>query len=75
MRPAVEPGRSLFWLGMVTVRFNVAQLLNSEPGASREYDLNEGIAYADSNLDVTDLLTGKVHFLRTDNGILVTGHL
>lgn len=60
---------------MVTVRFNVAQLLKSAAGASRKYHLNEDIADIDADLDVTEPLTGKVRFVRTDDGILVTGHL
>lgn len=57
------------------MRFNVAQLLKSEAGASKEYELNEDLAGIDENLDVTSPLTGKVRFLRTDSGILVTGQL
>ena len=57
------------------MRFNVAQLLKSAAGASREYDLNEDIAGIDKDLDVVKPLVGKVRFLRTGNGILVTGHL
>lgn len=57
------------------MRFNVAQLLKSPTGASREYDLNEDIAGIDRDLDVIETLTGKIRFLRTDKGILVTGHL
>jgi len=57
------------------VGFNVAQLLKSEPGASREYDLDEDIAGIDEELDVIRPLTGRIRLLRTDNGILVTGHL
>jgi len=61
--------------GCVTMRFNVAQLLKSAAGASREYDLNEDITGIDKDLDVVRALVGKVRFLRTSNGILVTGHL
>lgn len=60
---------------MVTVRFNVAQLLKSGAGASREYQLNEDIADIDGDLDVVTPLTGKVRFVRSDDGILVTGRL
>ena len=69
------PERSLFRLGVFTVRFNVAQLLKSAAGASREYDLSEDITGIDTDPDVTKPLAGKVRFLRTDDGILVTGHL
>jgi len=69
------PGRSLFGLGVIIVRFNVARLLKSAAGASREYDFDEDIAGIDEELDIILPLTGKVRFLRTDSGILVTGHL
>jgi uncharacterized protein len=57
------------------VRFNVAQLLKSAAGASREYDLDEDISGIDKDLDIVKALRGKVKFLRTGDGILVTGHL
>lgn len=57
------------------MRFNVAQLLKSPAGASREYDLDEDITDIDEDLDVVAALTGRVRFLRTGNGILVTGHV
>jgi uncharacterized protein len=57
------------------IRFNVAQLLKSEPGAVREYDLDEDISGIDEELEVTKPLTGKVRLLRSDDGILVTGHI
>lgn len=57
------------------MRFNVAQLLKSAAGASREYDLDEDITGIDKDLDVVKPLRGKVKFLRTGDGILVTGHL
>ncbi|MBC7262561.1 MAG: YceD family protein [Anaerolineae bacterium] len=57
------------------MRFNVAQLLKSPAGASREYDLDEDITGIDEDLDVVASLIGRVKFLRTGNGILVTGHI
>ena len=57
------------------MQFNVAQLLRSAAGASREYDLEEDITGIDKELDVVKPLQGKVKFLRTGDGILVTGHL
>ncbi len=57
------------------MRFNVAQLLKSPAGASREYDLDEDITGIDGALDVVTALVGRVKFLRTGNGILVTGHV
>ena len=67
--------RSPFLPSVFTVRFNVAQLLKSAAGASREYDLEEDITGIDKDLDIVKPLRGKVKFLRTGNGILVTGHL
>jgi len=58
-----------------TMRFNVAQLLKSNAGASREYELDENITGIDPDLDVLKPAKGKVRFLRTNDGILVTGHL
>jgi uncharacterized protein len=57
------------------VRFNVAQLLKSAAGASREYDLEEDITGIDKDIDIVKPLLGKVKFLRTGDGILVTGRL
>lgn len=57
------------------MRFNVAQLLKSAAGASREYDLEEDITGIDEDLDIVKPLRGKVKFLRTGNGILVSGHV
>jgi uncharacterized protein len=55
------------------MRFNVAQLLKSPAGASREYDLDEDITGLDKDLDATKPLVGRVKLLRTGTGILVTG--
>lgn len=60
---------------MVTLRFNVAQLLKSPAGSSREYNLEEDITGIDQDLDILEPLQGKVKFLRTGDGILVTGRL
>jgi len=57
------------------VRFNVAQLLKSAAGASREYALEEDITDIDKDLDLVKPLQGKIRFLRTGNGILVAGRL
>jgi len=56
------------------MKFNVAQLLKSTAGASREYGLEEDIAGIDPDLDIVGPLVGKVKFVRTGTGILVTGH-
>lgn len=57
------------------MRFNVAQLLKSAVGTSRQHDLDEDITGIDPDLEVTEPLTGKVRFLRTSDGVLVTGRL
>jgi uncharacterized protein len=57
------------------VKYNVAQLLKSPAGATREYELDEDITGIDASLDVVSPLGGKVRFVRTGNGILVTGRL
>ncbi len=57
------------------MRFNVAQLLKSSAGSSREYDLDDDISGVDKELDVDKPLVGKVRFLRTGNGVLATGHV
>jgi len=62
-------------LGVGTMKFNVAQLLKSPAGASREYDLDEDITGLDPDLDIVKPLVGRVKLLRTGSGILVTGHL
>ena len=57
------------------MRYSVAQLLKSPLGATREYELNEDINGIDPDLDIVAPLVGKVEFLRTGSGILVTGRL
>lgn len=57
------------------MRFNVAQLLKSEIGATREYEINEDIRGIDEDLEITKPLTGKVRLIRVADGILVTGRL
>ncbi len=57
------------------MRFNVAQLLKSPAGATREYELNDDIAGIDDSLEIIKPLTGRVRLLRTGTGILVTGKL
>jgi uncharacterized protein len=69
------PEASLFLLDVIAVRFNVAQLLKAGAGASREYDLEEDVGGIDPSVDVATPLVGRVKFLRTGGGILVTGHL
>lgn len=65
----------MFVVGVNAVRFNVAQLLKSAPGASREHELEEDISGIDKDVEVSKPLVGKVKLLHTGDGILVTGHL
>jgi uncharacterized protein len=55
------------------MRYNVAQLLKSHPGARRQYDLDEEISDLDPDLDPVGPLEGSVTLMRTSQGILVTG--
>jgi uncharacterized protein len=61
-------------LGVGVMQFNVAQLFKSPAGTSREYELDEDIAGIATDLDIVKPLVGKVRFMRTGTGILVTGH-
>jgi len=55
------------------MRFNVAQLLKEPVGSTRQYDIEADIATLDEEISPLAPLTGQVHFLRTDAGILVQG--
>jgi uncharacterized protein len=57
------------------MRFNVAQLLKSTVGTTRQYEIEEDISGIDTELEVVEPLVGKVRLLRTTDGILVTGRL
>jgi len=60
---------------VVTMRFNVAQLLRSPVGSERRYELADDITGIDDSITVLGPLTGKIRLLRTSDGILVTGRL
>ena len=62
-------------MSVVTVKFNVGQLLKSAVGTSRQYDLDEDIVGVDQDLQIVEPLVGKIRLLRTSDGILVTGRL
>ena len=64
-----------FWRLAVAVKYNVAQLLKAAVGESRQYELSEDISGIDPSLDVAGPLVGRVRFLRTSEGVLVTGRL
>jgi uncharacterized protein len=55
--------------------YNVAQLLKGPTGAERRYDLSEEIRDLDADLDPVSPLAGSIKFMRTSQGILVTGRL
>ncbi|MDE3088053.1 MAG: DUF177 domain-containing protein [Chloroflexota bacterium] len=57
------------------MRYNVAQLLKDETGQTREYALHEDIARLDPDISPLSTLEGRVHFIRTADGVLVTGSL
>lgn len=57
------------------MRFNVAQLLKAPVGANRQHEIEDHITGIDSDLEPVKPLVGKVRFLRTSDGILVTGRL
>jgi len=67
--------RSLFIVSVVTVEFNVAQLLRSAVGTSRQYGLDEDIVGIDPDLEIVKPLVGKIRLFRTSDGIWVTGRL
>ncbi len=57
------------------MRFNVAQLLKSTVGTTRQYEIEEDISGIDADLEIVQPLVGKIRLLRTADGILVTGRL
>ncbi len=57
------------------MRFNVSQLLKEPVGSCREHELEEDISGIDSDLAPVTPLVGMVQFLRTSDGVLVTGRL
>ncbi len=59
---------------MQSLRFNVAQLLKQATGASRSYVLDEDIRQLTDEMSFAPL-HGDIRFTRTEDGVLVTGHL
>lgn len=57
------------------MHYNVAQLLKSQTGSQRRFDLNEDIGHLDPDLEPSRPLVGSVVLMRTSQGILVTGKL
>jgi len=75
IRPALNAAGSSFAVSVISVKFNVSQLLKSTVGASRQYELDDDIAGIDPELQIVKPLKGKVRFLRVGDAILVTGRL
>jgi uncharacterized protein len=57
------------------MQYNVAQLLKGPIGERRQYDVDEDIGHLDQGLDPVRRLVGSIVLTRTNQGILVTGHL
>lgn len=57
------------------MRFNVAQLLKEHSGETRQHTLHENIETLDPDVHPLSALDGAVQFIRTTEGILVTGAL
>jgi len=57
------------------MQFNVAQLMKEHTGAKRQYALDEDVRVLYKDLQVKDTLRGEVTFIRTGDGVLVTGEL
>ena len=57
------------------MQHNVAQLLKEPIGATREQSIEADIAVLDEDLELRRPLSGRVHLLRTDAGILVQGRV
>ena len=59
----------------MSLRFNVAQLLKSPPGTTREYQIEEkGNEVADGIILIAPVV-GRAKFIRTADGVLVLGDL
>lgn len=57
------------------MQFNVAQLLKQPVGAKREYEIDEPLGELDPDLVPVAPIKGKLRFVRTHDGVLVTGQL
>jgi uncharacterized protein len=55
------------------MRYNVAQLLRGQAGASRHYDLNDDIGSLDPTLEIVGPLVGSITLMRSSQGVLATG--
>lgn len=57
------------------MKFNVAQLLKRATGASRRYQIEDGIEGIDPGLIIREPLVEQIEMIRTAEGILVRGEL
>jgi uncharacterized protein len=60
---------------VLTVQFNVAQLLKAPSGSSRKYDILADVSLIDEDIRTVGPLSGSVELRRTSDGILATGQL
>ena len=63
---------------MESFKFNVAQLLKQPIGATRSYDVNEDVSALfrpEDDIELDSPLRGEIKFIRTVDGVLVTGQL
>lgn len=56
------------------MRYNVSQLLKSQTGTARHYQLHEDIRQLDAAVTPLSNLDGEVTLLRTADGVLATGN-
>lgn len=57
------------------MQFNVAQLLKQPVGAKRVYEIDEPLGELDPDLVPVAPIRGQIKFVRTHDGVLVTGQL
>jgi DUF177 domain-containing protein len=60
---------------MMSIPFNVAQLLKERTGATRTYTIREDIENLDPEIVALDALSGQVRLMRVIDGALATGVL
>ena len=60
---------------MKSLEFNVSQLLRSPRGTSRQYELDDDIVALTDEAEIMAPVRGELTFIRTNDGVLVTGSL
>jgi uncharacterized protein len=68
-------GIQQLWSKMMSVKFDVAQLLNSPHGNTAEYQIEENANAIARGILLTTPLIGNATFVPTADGVLVLGHL